>query len=947
MNSSLVLTTTTPPTVKKSSSKLLSSSCPFTEIGQKILKNNEKKTLQIQRLKKEKMISKLMELSRSSKFLSAEKIFEKCILNLHARDVLPYVLWSNSKNLAKVEKIKDDFTNRFRNRSYWINKLKHLEEDKVRQSLKREEWQVQQVWNNIVKKKIVKAQKLLSFSFVTKVSNLKKIAFACSKGYKKFLSCTSRCAKDATLKSKKILKELLSFWRRNEKEEKELRKKAERAALDRLRLEEEEKESRRQARKLNFLITQTELYGHFIAGKNKLPEVSVHEATVDKNIDFADVHENVLHQEAERMAMIAYSKQKAHVRDYDHSPKKGKHLSTLDQNSSTITIVKPNMLNCDLKNYQLKGMQWLVNLYEQGINGILADEMGLGKTVQAISLLSYLAENYNIRGPFLVVAPSSTLHNWEQELKKFVPSFKVLPYWGNVSDRKNLRKNWRHAHIKGDTNFNVLVTSYQLIVVDEAYLSKIMWKYMILDEAQAVKSSNSIRWKTLLTFKCRNRLLLTGTPIQNSMQELWALLHFIMPGLFDSHDEFSEWFSKDIESHVESKSTLDAHQLNRLHVILKPFMLRRIKKDVETELTDKIEINIACEMSSKQIRLYHGLSRENNLVSLSDRIIDDDFSYNNLMNMVMQLRKICNHPELFEKNEIKSPFILEFEKDYPKSIFGLCDHDNFSNLKFQLYSHYSMMRNNSFLDVAHSIDSKRNIDIPFSNDFIDQFKREITIDKSNRIPECISDIFIPNTLRLGSIKFPPLINRNEIILNGHTKLNNFGSCIHLPNMPKMINDSGKLLELDKLLIKLYSEHHRVLIYNQMTKMIDILEEYMQFKQYRYLRLDGSSRLIDRRDMVHEWQTNENIFAFLLSTRAGGLGINLTAADTVIFYDSDWNPTVDQQAMDRAHRLGQTKQVTVYKLITKGTVEERIIEKARQKDEMHQVVIAAGGFNQKS
>lgn len=164
-------------------------------------------------------------------------------------------------------------------------------------------------------------------------------------------------------------------------------------------------------------------------------------------------------------------------------------------------------------------------------------------------------------------------------------------------------------------------------------------------------------------------------------------------------------------------------------------------------------------------------------------------------------------------------------------------------------------------------------------------------------------------------------------------------------MRDLILDSGKLATLDRLLEKLKTEGHRCLIYFQMTRMIDLMEEYIAYKQYKYLRLDGSSKISDRRDMVSDWQTRPEIFIFLLSTRAGGLGINLTAADTVIFYDSDWNPTVDQQAMDRAHRLGQTKQVTVYRLITKGTIEERILQRAKQKDEIQKVVISGGEFKQ--
>lgn len=206
-----------------------------------------------------------------------------------------------------------------------------------------------------------------------------------------------------------------------------------------------------------------------------------------------------------------------------------------------------------------------------------------------------------------MIAPASTLHNWQQEFTKFVPQFRVklllsipfalltlfthqaLPYWGNPKDRKTLRQFWSRKQLYGkDAPFHIVITSYQLILTDVTYFQRVKWQYMILDEAQAIKSSASARWKQLLSFHCRNRLLLTGTPIQNSMQELWALLHFIMPTLFDSHEEFSEWFSKDIESHAENKGSLNEHQLRRLHMILKPFMLRRIKRNVQHELGEKV-----------------------------------------------------------------------------------------------------------------------------------------------------------------------------------------------------------------------------------------------------------------------------------------------------------------------------------------------------------------------
>ncbi|KAF9936572.1 putative DNA helicase ino80 [Modicella reniformis] len=945
-------------------------------------------------------------------------------------------------------------------------------------------------------------------------------------------------------KARKANREMLIFWKRNEREERDLRKKAEKEAIEKLRIEEELREARRQARKLNFLITQTELYSHFIGKKigteaaeadddskpvrtqpSNLPdEMSIpqdpNHTPLDGELDFEEASDEILEAQAKWNAQQALLAAQQRTKTFDEEAKEQREAvrATLDQGdldemnfqnpSSMPTIAEieqPKMLMCQLKGYQIKGLNWLANLYEQGINGILADEMGLGKTVQSISLMAYLAETQNIWGPFLVIAPASTLHNWQQEFTKFVPDLKALPYWGNVNDRKTLRTIWNRKQIYNkDSPFHVLITSYQLVVTDEKYFQRIRWQYMILDEAQAIKSSSSARWKTLLGFNCRNRLLLTGTPIQNSMQELWALLHFIMPSLFDSHEEFSEWFSKDIESHAENKGTLNEHQLKRLHMILKPFMLRRIKKNVQNELGDKIEIELSCELTARQRALYRGLKEKISVSELLEKAssLDDLDSVDSLMNLVMQFRKVCNHPELFERADVVSPLalctfsqtlsiaregddlsvayttrnpisytipkhlyrgggvlripsdqskvgtdtkylhnlmniwtpdyiaqsMLEGEKEGSSSSSGA-----FSFLRFSDYSpaQASKISQSHLLDrfvqhletaelrsrrgygLGHARwdDDNEDDDGEYPGSTFAKFLIRETMDPfslSNQSllthaeqlshvlakselgeylpmlqPACrpktvappiemiCSDrgflvdqqdqLFNPRIrhLLLGVPEFQtesksqvdvgPMmdlwrVNHGRGLL-GEPSLSMGYSTIEVPQMKQLVMDSGKLAVLDKLLVELKAGGHRVLVYFQMTRMIDLMEEYLTYRQYKYLRLDGASKISDRRDMVTDWQTRPEIFIFLLSTRAGGLGINLTAADTVIFYDSDWNPTVDQQAMDRAHRLGQTRQVTVYRLITRGTIEERILQRAKQKDEIQKVVISGGEFKQ--
>ncbi|KAK6460000.1 DNA ATP-dependent helicase [Scheffersomyces coipomensis] len=979
------------------------------------------------------------------------------------------------------------------------------------------------IWKDLSRKDGPKVSRLMQQSTQAKLINHKKTAILAAREAKRWQLKNNKGQKDLTTKARRAMREMFNFWKRNERIERELKKKHEKELLDKAKKEEEEREAKRQSRKLNFLITQTELYSHFIGKKIKTDEIegsdsdpnisslsnknnnsnshydkytdinhSDHRVDDINTIDFDNADEEDLTKaaaaNAQNAMLAAQSKAKqfdqnhSNEEDDENDPLKNPDTNGEEMNFQNptllgdITIPQPNLLKCTLKEYQLKGLNWLANLYEQGINGILADEMGLGKTVQSISVLSYLAETHNIWGPFLVVTPASTLHNWQQEISRFVPDFKVLPYWGNAKDRKILRKFWDRKSFRygRDAPFHVLVTSYQLVVVDAPYFQKMKWQYMILDEAQAIKSSQSSRWKSLLSFSCRNRLLLTGTPIQNSMQELWALLHFIMPSLFDSHDEFSDWFSKDIESHAAANTGLDEQQLRRLHVILKPFMLRRIKKNVQSELGDKVEIDLFCDLTNRQKKYYQMLRSQISIADLletSSTATGEDAT--SLINLVMQFRKVCNHPDLFERADVKSPFAFgkfaetgsflretnDLEMNYstqnlieynlPKLIYDELLIPSFENdvktkqstilNKFNIFNPENILSSSNeedgsfnwlkFVDVSSqevSNLSKQNIleravglkqytDKNYEK--INRFKylyddeddnSFLPINKSLLIAEYNNDhALINNSIhikQLYSIKTkvyqdmyinamkpaaepiasaPPItfncshrsfshkledalfnssikssllplsLNVEYDLLTKNIAVENFPkkellptpinnlidySNIRMPSMLRFITESGKLAKLDELLVELKKNDHRVLIYFQMTRMMDLMEEYLTYRQHTYIRLDGSSKLDDRRDLVHDWQTKPEIFIFLLSTRAGGLGINLTAADTVIFYDSDWNPTIDSQAMDRAHRLGQTRQVTVYRLLTRGTIEERMRDRAKQKEQVQQVVM---------
>ncbi|XP_043726158.1 chromatin-remodeling ATPase INO80 isoform X2 [Telopea speciosissima] len=1020
-------------------------------------------------------------------------------------------------------------------------------------SIEKEEMEkVGKVWVNIVRRDIPKHHRFFTNFHRKQLTDAKRFSEICQREVKLKVSRSLKLMRGAAIRTRKLARDMLVFWKRVDKEQAEIRKREEKEAAEAMKREEELREAKRQQQRLNFLLSQTELYSHFMQNKatpqssEALPVSDGEPNNQDFSLSTSDVkpgeedpEEAELRLEALRAAQLAVSQQKKITSAFDSECQKLReaaetegqtkdssiagssnidllHPSTMPVTSSVQT---PELFKGSLKEYQLKGLQWLVNCYEQGLNGILADEMGLGKTIQAMAFLAHLAEEKNIWGPFLVVAPASVLNNWADEISRFCPDLRTLPYWGGLQERQILRKNINPKRLyRRDSGFHILITSYQLLVSDEKYFRRVKWQYMVLDEAQAIKSSNSIRWKTLLSFNCRNRLLLTGTPVQNNMAELWALLHFIMPTLFDSHEQFNEWFSKGIENHAEHGGTLNEHQLNRLHAVLKPFMLRRVKKDVITEMTGKKEVTVHCKLSSRQQAFYQAIKNKISLAELFDgrRGHLNEKKILNLMNIVIQLRKVCNHPELFERNEGSSylyfgeipnsllpPPFGELEDihyaggrnpitymvpklfhqeivqsaEMPSSVFNHgVQRESFEKL-FNIFSPINIYK--SVLPYARSSDGSSPVnsgtfgfthlmdlspgevaflakgsfmekllfsilrwDQQFLDELLDVFMesegddlqdRQLDSGKVRAVTRMLlmptrsesnllrrklatgpgdapyealvvshQDRLVSNTRLLQSTyafipraRAPPInahcSNRNfayemlEELHNPWVKRLFFGfartSQCNGPREPsgphnliqeidseipvsrpilqltykifgssppmqpfdpaKMLTDSGKLQTLDILLKRLRAENHRVLLFAQMTKMLNILEDYMNYRKYRYLRLDGSSTIMDRRDMVRDFQHRGDIFVFLLSTRAGGLGINLTAADTVIFYESDWNPTLDLQAMDRAHRLGQTKEVTVYRLICKETVEEKILQRASQKNTVQQLVMTGG------
>ena len=490
-----------------------------------------------------------------------------------------------------------------------------------------------------------------------------------------------------------------------------------------------------------------------------------------------------------------------------------------------------------LRDYQELGAQWLEGLVFNGLNGILADEMGLGKTIQVIAVIAHL-KHQGMSGPFLVVAPLSTLRNWEFEFERWCPGMNTLLYHGTRAEREEMRisrmgmtksKNGvshkKVANAGKDQDFPIIITSYDILMRDAANFRKFEWAYLVVDEGHRLKNKDCKLMRELKSLQTNQRLLLTGTPLQNNLSELWSLLNFLMPDAFDDLSFFQAWFGWDSreEDEMTKKITRGAESddiVNKLHRILSPFMMRRLKTDVTKELPDKKEIVVYVGMTESQSQLYKMILTD--MSGLSTMLTNSAksggrSSSKGLMNRLMQLRKCCNHPYLF----------------------------------------------------ADSEDTDEN----------------------------------------------------------------------------MVEMSGKLKLLDVLMKDFFQNGHKVLIFSQFTSMLDIIQDYFWLRNWsnRVCRIDGSVKMNERQEQINEFNDDKSDKSvFLLSTRAGGVGINLASADTVIIFDSDWNPHMDTQAQDRAHRIGQKKNVMIYRLIMEGSVELKILERANAKRSLERLAMA-GNF----
>ncbi|XP_042623683.1 helicase SRCAP-like isoform X4 [Cyprinus carpio] len=1091
------------------------------------------------------------------------------------------------------------------------------------------------------------------------------------------------------------------------------------------------------------------------------------------------------------------------LREGDHSPtvptsprpkKEISHIAataeSLQPKGYTLATTKvktpiPFLLHGTLREYQHIGLDWLVTMNEKKLNGILADEMGLGKTIQTIALLAHLACVKGNWGPHLIIVPTSVMLNWEMELKRWCPGFKILTYYGSQKERKLKRQGWTKPNA-----FHVCITSYKLVLQDHQAFRRKSWRYLILDEAQNIKNFKSQRWQSLLNFNSQRRLLLTGTPLQNSLMELWSLMHFLMPHVFQSHREFKEWFSNPLTGMIEGSQEYNEGLVKRLHKVLRPFLLRRIKADVEKQMPKKYEHVVRCRLSKRQRFLYDDFMAQ---ASTRETLASGHFM--SVINILMQLRKVCNHPNLFDPRPIQSPFITKaivystaslVQRALETSPFERCDLSLFDLIALeQRVSRYQAdvflpqrkvthqliqeimespdppprpkpvrMKVNRILQPLPKSDGRSSANsprpacsstttvqtpkplitevtpsqapsqpapqvcpvtpvaapkapvapssIPSAPAVRPPAPQPVTVrspglssvttvstppqppsnimtqrvllspDMQARLPsgEVVSiaqlaslagrpvsssqgskpvtfqlqgnkltlsgtplhqvpvpqprPIQVPTSMvsgpgivkivvrqapskeggsiptlavppsprpappqsvtlhphgtaspvlraptasqppqrppvyaappRLASSQTPPTRpvlrvvqgplppapeppvtkansssvredSGNDVItlrmstpkpasssqssgstsqrprvqppppprspfymswladsrkaqrdnrisqimrindlhcsanpVYGHEVLdfltflpgpcpspprpviNNwsysgYSSCLtaqshhtssflekshvlkeaihhseerlqllseiierftfvippveakpitmhtchpppslrhqqghissvlsshlspltqtfhriqcnmrtHFPDLRLIQYDCGKLQTLHLLLRKLKAGGHRVLIFTQMTRMLDILEQFLNYHGHIYLRLDGSTRVEQRQALMERFNADRRIFCFILSTRSGGVGVNLTGADTVVFYDSDWNPTMDAQAQDRCHRIGQTRDVHIYRLISERTVEENILKKANQKRMLGDMAIEGGNF----
>ncbi|TFY65079.1 hypothetical protein EVJ58_g2214 [Rhodofomes roseus] len=612
-----------------------------------------------------------------------------------------------------------------------------------------------------------------------------------------------------------------------------------------------------------------------------------------------------------------------------------------------------------LKDYQLEGVAWMAALHQSGLSGILADEMGLGKTLQTIAFHAFLRERSSL--PFLVLCPLSVLDNWVEEFKRFAPDIPVVMYHGTPVERAEIRqkkmvfseadmeaqnrakgippaassssskekskagkskaaaKNDRsraHPNQHGvskatalqslqRTNFPVVITTYEMLMRDRAYLAEYHWGFIVVDEGHRLKNMKCRLLRELRMIPSSSRMILTGTPLQNNLSELFTLLNFVLPEMFKDPVELEDWFNfPQLQTNISSSRS--AQIIRSLHSILRPFLLRRLKVDVEANLPPKKEYVLYAPLSERQREVYDAIA------SGSLRAL-----------LVKEANENQGRAESDEEEETP----LQAQAKAKKGRAGL---------RRTKRKSYAVDGNDDEyfrrLEAGEIEDIRRRESEKSHEELAREYHRKAILSKVNGMS-------LQNmVMQLRKVCSHPFL---------------FDWPIDPKTRQPVINDelstaSGKMMVLERLLDELFTRGHKVLLFSQFTTMLDIIEDWAtEYKGWSLCRIDGSTSMADRREEVNRFQKSGDAEdaprLFLLSTRAGGLGLNLVAADTVIFYDQDWNPQVDLQAQDRAHRIGQTRPVLVFRIVSKHTVETKIMQRANDKRKLETLVIARGEF----